>query len=340
MYAVRFGIAGCGHIAKKHVSAIESIENANLTAVCDNNIDYAEAFAEQYRVSAYTDYDEFIMDPGIDAVIICTPSGLHASMGEKAASHGKHLLVEKPFVLDLNDGARLIEVSRKRGIKLGVVHPNRMKPVVQALYRAIKEDWFGKITHVNATLRWNRGPQYFQSAAWRGTRALDGGILFNQAIHNIDLLNWLVGPVDEVFAYSTTRLHDIEIEDVCVSTLKLRNGALGVIEAAVTLYPGNLEETLSVFGSDGTVVLGGKTLSKILQWKFSCLSEEEANFQVDRINNGQSLVGHKEIIIDFVSAILNEREPLVTGEEALKTVKLIIAIYNSIDKYMPVKVQI
>ncbi|MHB1043819.1 MAG: Gfo/Idh/MocA family protein, partial [Eubacteriales bacterium] len=192
MYAVRFGIVGCGHIAKKHVSAIENIENANLIAVCDNNINYAKAFAEQYRVSAYTDYDEFILDPGIDAVIICTPSGLHASMGEKAADHGKHLLVEKPFVLDLHDGARLIEVSRKQGIKLGVVHPNRMKPVVQALYRAIKEDWFGKITHVNATLRWNRGPQYFQSAAWRGTRALDGGILFNQAIHNIDLLNWLV----------------------------------------------------------------------------------------------------------------------------------------------------
>ncbi|MHB1041641.1 MAG: Gfo/Idh/MocA family protein, partial [Eubacteriales bacterium] len=190
----------------------------------------------------------------------------------------------------------------------------------------------------NATLRWNRDPQYFQSAAWRGTRALDGGILFNQAIHNIDLLNWLAGPVDEVFAYSTTRLHNIEIEDVCVSALKLRNGALGVIEAAVTLYPENLEETLSVFGSDGTAVLGGKTLSKILQWKFSRLSEEEAAAQVERVNNRNGAVGHKEIIIDFVSAILNDRDPLVTGEEALKTVQLIMSIYDSVDNYAPVKV--
>ncbi|MCF8011604.1 MAG: Gfo/Idh/MocA family oxidoreductase [Clostridiales bacterium] len=339
MSAIRFGIVGCGHISKKHVSAIQQLEDADLVAVCDSDLDRANSFVEQNNIAVYSDYDEFIHDNKIDAVIICTPSGLHASMGEKAALGGKHLLIEKPFVLDLKDGNKLVEVCKQQGVKLGVVHPNRMKPAVQALHRAIKDNWFGKITHVNATLRWNRNSNYFKSAAWRGTREYDGGILLNQAIHNIDLLNWLVGPVEEVFAYGTTRLRDIEVEDVCVSSLRLQNEALGIIESAITLYPENLEETLSIFGSEGTAVLGGKTLSRIQEWKFSCLSENDALKQVEEINSRKINVGHNEIVRDFVSAVLNERDPLVSGEEALKTIQLILSIYNSIDNHVPVKVK-
>ncbi|MTI83704.1 MAG: Gfo/Idh/MocA family oxidoreductase [Firmicutes bacterium] len=335
---IRFGIAGCGHIAKKHATALEVLKDAQLVAVCDNNPDRANLFAEQYGVTPYDDYGKFLQNKNIDAVIICTPSGLHTQMGEKAALDGKHLLVEKPFVLNIQEGKNLVGICEKQDVKLGVVHPNRMKPIVQELYRAVQEGWFGKITHVNATLRWNRNANYFEVAPWRGTRAFDGGILFNQVIHNIDLLNWLVGPVEEVFAYGETRLRNIEIEDVCVSSLKLRSGALGVIEAAVTLYPENLEETISIFGSEGTAVLGGKTLSKISNWKFSCLSEEEAISQVERVNKRQDIIGHNEIIRDFVSAIVNDRDPLVSGGNALETVKLISSIYDSIDNHRPVKV--
>jgi predicted dehydrogenase len=247
-------------------------------------------------------------------------------------------LLEKPFVLDLNEGKNLVELCKSKGVKLGVVHPNRAKAVVQALGKAVNGGWFDKITHASAMLRWNRVPEYFNIAAWRGTRELDGGILFNQAIHNIDLLNWLLGPVDEVFAYGATQLHNIEYEDVCVCTLKLKSGALGIIEAAVTLYPENLEESIAIFGSQGTAVLGGKSLSKILEWKFSCLTEAEAKCQIERLNNGLDAAGHKEVIGDFVKAITQNLEPLVSGKEALKVLYLVKAIYQSISTNQPVKV--
>ncbi len=335
---VNFGIVGCGHIAQKHVQVLEHITNARLVAVCDNDSQHMVPFVEKHGVGSYENYEDFLKDPEIEAVIICTPSGLHAAMGEKAAHAGKHILLEKPFVLDLNQGKNLVELCESKGVKLGVVHPNRAKAVVQALSEAVIGGWFGKITHASALLRWNRAPEYFNTVAWRGTRELDGGILFNQAIHNIDLLNWLLGPVDEVFAYGAMQLHNIEYEDVCVCTLKLKSGALGIIEAAVTLFPENLEESIAIFGSQGTAVLGGKSLSKIQEWKFSSLTEAEAKSQVERLNNGSNTAGHKEVIEDFVKAISQNLEPLVSGKEALKVLYLIKTIYQSISTHQPIKV--
>lgn len=335
---VNIGIVGCGYIAQKHAKSLENITNCRLVAVCDNDLQRTVPFVEKYGVRSYENYIDFLGDPEIEAVIICTPSGLHAVMGEKAAQAGKHILLEKPFVLDLLQGRNLVELCKSMGVKLGIVHPNRAKTVVQALGEAVNGGWFEKITHASAVIRWNRAPEYFNSVAWRGTRALDGGILFNQAIHNIDLLNWLVGPVDEVFAYGATQLHNIEYEDVCVCTLKLKSGALATIEAAVTLYPENLEESIAIFGTKGTAVLGGKILSNIKEWKFSCLNEAEAKIQVERLNNSSNATGHKEVIEDFVKAITQNLEPLVSGKEAMKTLYLIKAIYQSISTNQPVKV--
>lgn len=335
---VNFGIVGCGYIAHKHVNALEQIANARLVAACDSDQKRIASFSEKYGVSSYENYDEFLKDPEVEAVIICTPSGSHAAMGEKAALAGKHILLEKPFVLDTDQGKSLVELCKSKGVKLGVVHPNRVKTVVRALSEAVNEGWFGKITHASAVLRWNRSPEYFNSASWRGTIELDGGMLFNQAIHNIDLLNWLLGPVDEVFAYGATQLHNIEYEDVCVCTLKLKNGALGTIEAAITLYPENLEESISIFGSQGTAVLGGKSLSRIQEWKFSRFSEAEAKIQVDQLNHESNPAGHKEVIEDFIKAITQNQEPLVSGEEALKVLYLIKAIYQSTKTNRPVKI--
>ncbi len=335
---VNIGISGCGNIAQKHALALENITNCRLVAVCDNDLQRTVPFVKKYGVRSYENYIDFLCDSETQAVIICTPSGLHAAMGEKAAQASKHILLEKPFVLDIQQGRNLVELCKSKEVTLGIVHPNRAKTVVQALHEAVNGGWFEKITHASAVIRWNRAPEYFNSAAWRGTRALDGGILFNQAIHNIDLLNWLVGPVDEVFAYGATRLHNIEYEDVCVCTLKLKNGALATLEAAVTLYPENLEESLAIFGTKGTAVLGGKTLSKIKEWKFSCISEVVAKSQIERLNNSSDITGHKEIIEDFVKAVTENQEPLVSGKEALKALYLIKAIYQSISTNQPVKV--
>jgi predicted dehydrogenase len=331
-------IAGCGHISKKHAAALMDMDIANLAAVCDTKLERAESLAGAYGAAVYGDYDELLQDKNIDAVIICSPSGLHASMGEKAATAGKHVLIEKPFALRLKDGVRLVETCRKKGVRLGVVHPNRMKPIVQALREAVDNGLFGKITHANATLRWNRRPEYYRSDPWRGTRSLDGGILYNQAIHLIDLLNWLVGPVSEVFAYGASRMHDIECEDVCTCVLKFSDGALGIIEAAVTVYPENLEETLSIFGTQGTAVLGGRTLSQVKEWLFSCLPHEKTFNVVNKLNQTSTTGGHRDIIHDFADAVLCNREPLVSGREALESLRLISAIYDSLDNHSPVKV--
>lgn len=337
---IGYGIVGCGHISNKHALGLKHIENARLVAVCDSDIKRTIPFMEQYGAVPYEKYSDFLADPRVNAVIICTPSGLHGSMGKQAVLAGKHILIEKPFVLNPTEGEELAHLCRVQGVKLGVVHPNRFKSVVKELYHAVSQGWFGKITHASAVLRWNRSVQYFQGASWRGTQEMDGGILFNQAIHNIDLLNWLVGPVEEVFAYGVTRFHDIEHEDVCVSVLKLESGALGVIEAAVTLYPENLEESLAIFGTQGTAVLGGKSLSKVLEWKFSCLSEDEAREQKEILNSEAESIafGHRGIIQDFTEAIITNHEPLVSGEEALKAIFLIKAIYESLERHQPVNV--
>lgn len=335
---IKMAIAGCGHISKKHAAALTGMDNTRLAAVCDIKRERAESLAGQYGVSAYGDYDELLQDKNIDAVIVCSPSGLHASMGEKAAAAGKHVLIEKPFVLRLEDGVRLVETCRRKGVRLGIVHPNRMKPIVQALKKALDNGSFGKITHVSATLRWNRRPEYYRSEPWRGTRVYDGGILFNQAIHLIDLLNWLAGPVSEVFAYGASRMHQIECEDVCACVLKFRDGALGVIEAAVTVYPENLEESLSIFGTRGTAVLGGRMLSQVKEWLFSCLPQETAFEQAKKLNQMSNTAGHKDILQDFADAVLYSREPLVSGRDALETLRLISAIYDSLSNHCPVKV--
>ena len=335
---INFGIAGCGHIAAKHASALADMENARLAAVCDLDQKRTLPFVQRYNATPYIAYEDFLKHNPLDAVIICAPSGLHFQLGEKAALAGKHLLVEKPFVLNVADGKKLVDTCREKGLLLGVVHPNRTKPAVTALKNALRQELFGRITHVSAVLRWNRTPEYFSAAAWSGTKLLDGGILFNQAIHNIDLLNWLAGPVEEVFAYGATRIHSIECEDVCACALKFRGGALGLIEAAVTIYPRNLEESLAVFGSRGTAVLGGTVLSGVKEWKFADMTEDESRQQAEIINGTPNTPGHMVVLRDFISAINDNRPPMVSGEEALKTLCLIKAIYRSMETGRPAEV--
>lgn len=336
MDTVNFAIAGCGHIAAKHAQAIENIKIARLLAVCDTHASRTAPYRERYGAREYSDYRQLLQDPGVDVVCICTPSGLHAQMTIEAARVGKHVVVEKPMALRLEDADRMILECRQAGVKLAVVHPNRFKPAVQILKKALDEGRFGVLTHGNATVRWNRNQAYFDRDAWRGTRDMDGGVLMNQAIHNIDLLQWMMGPVTEVFAYTTTRLRKIETEDVGVAVLKFASGALGVIEAAATLYPENLEETLAVFGETGTAVIGGVTASDLTTWRVVGYEDDEADRLKHAVCNATAQPGHRVILEDMMLAVRTGRELLISGEDGRKALEVILAVYQSAATGRPV----
>lgn len=320
----RFGIVGCGHIAKKHVEAIKSIEGAQLTAVCDTNKERLSLFAVD-GVKGFTDLRE-MLNADVDIVCICTPSGLHRDLTIQSAKAKKHIIVEKPMALTLEDADAMIHACAENGVKLAVVHPNRFRPAVKLLHEQVKKNAFGKIGHANATVRWNRNQAYYDQAAWRGTKAMDGGVLMNQAIHNMDLLVWMMGEVEQVTSYEATRLRDIEAEDTSVSVIRFTNGSLGVLEAAVTTYPKNLEESLSIFGEKGTAIIGGPTANWIKHWAFEGLDEgevERLQSEVSADPFGKS--GHQCIIEDMIYAIKEGREPIVSGKEGRQALSLVVA---------------
>jgi UDP-N-acetyl-2-amino-2-deoxyglucuronate dehydrogenase len=330
---MNFAIVGCGHIAKKHAEAIEHIEGANLVAVCDKVPQAMDEYVKKYGAKPYENLTDMLNDPSIDVVNICTPSGLHAPIAVEAAKAKKHVIVEKPIALTLEDADSIINACKDNNVKLAVVHPNRFRPVVQELKRLMDEGRFGKLSHANATVRWNRNQAYYDQAPWRGTKALDGGVLMNQAIHNIDLLIWLMGDVEEVYSMSATRLRNIEAEDVSTGVVRFKNGALGVVEAATTIYPKNLEESLSIFGETGTAIIGGTTATQFNHLAIESLNDEETNAIIERVKaNPLGKPGHQYIIEDMIQAIQEDREPIVNGEEGKRALQLVLAFYESADK--------
>ncbi|WP_085522158.1 Gfo/Idh/MocA family protein [Tuberibacillus sp. Marseille-P3662] len=335
---VNFAIVGCGHIANKHVEQIDKIEDAHLVAVCDKIPENMERFVEKYHVQAHEDLTEMLKNDDIDVVNICTPSGLHAPLTTQVANAKKHIIVEKPIALTIEDADTMIAACKENGVKLSVVHPNRFRPAVMELRKVMDEGKVGKLSHANATVRWNRNQAYYNQADWRGTKAFDGGVLMNQAIHNLDLLVWLMGDVEEVFSMDATRLRDIEAEDVSTGIVRFKNGALGVIEAATTIYPTNLEETLSVFGENGTVKIGGRTANYIEHWDIEGMEEKEVKGMIDRIESDPfGKPGHQWIIEDMISAIDENRQPIVTGDDGKKALELVLGLYRSAESHQPVK---
>ena len=330
MKKLNFGIIGCGRIAHKHAEAIKKNVKANLLCVCDIIEERAAEYKDKYGAEAhFTDYRKMLEYSGLDVVNICTPSGMHAEMGIAAAQAGKHVIVEKPMALSLKDADDLIGACDESGVKLAVCFQNRFNPPVQKLRRALEEGRFGKLTHASAIVRWFRPQDYYDQAPWRGTRAMDGGCLMNQSIHNIDLLQWMMGPVESVFGYTATNLRKIECEDVGVAVLKFKNGALGVIEASTTIYPENLEETLNIFGEKGTVVLGGIAVNKIETWKFADSTDE--NGAIDQHQQDVPNVygfGHDALVEDFINAVINNSEPYITGREGRNALEIVLSIYN------------
>ena len=254
---LNFALVGCGRISKRHSELLgfNEIDGAKLVSVCDDIIDKANKIAEQFNVTAYEDMDEMMKYESIDVVVVLTPSGLHAEHVINLSKYGKHIMVEKPMALTIEDTENMIYACDANNIKLFVIKQNRFNVPVVKLKEALDAGRFGKLTMGTVRVRWARHQAYYDQDSWRGTWAMDGGVLTNQASHHVDMLEWMMGDVESVFAKMTTALANVETEDTAIVTLKFKNGALGIIEATTATRPANLEGSISILGENGTVVV-------------------------------------------------------------------------------------
>ncbi len=336
MTKLKFAIVGCGRISYKHVEAlINNEQDAILVATCDIVKEKAVERKDQYEkalpnsnVKIYTDYMEMLKNEDIDVVTIATESGYHAKHAIDCMNNGTHVLIEKPMALSVEDADQMIALGREKNLKICVSHQNRFNPPIQKLRRAIEEGRFGRIMNGTARILWTRDNNYYKQAPWRGTAELDGGTLMNQCIHNIDLLQWMMGSeVERIHAERETFLRDIEMEDFGAILIRFKNGAIGIIEGSAVVYPKNLEETLSIFGETGTVVIGGLAVNEIKTWQFADERDYDKQQEETEIDNVYG-EGHTPLYKDFIDAINNNTEPLINGEEGKKSMEIILKAYE------------
>ncbi|HXF63757.1 MAG TPA: Gfo/Idh/MocA family oxidoreductase [Caldilineaceae bacterium] len=327
---LRFGLIGCGRVAPRHAQSLQQLPETRLVAVADLRANRAEHFAQEYHATPYTDYRALLDRPDIDAVSICVPSGLHAQVTLDALNAGKHVLVEKPIAITLADADRMIETARAAGRTLGVVLQNRYNHPMRQVRELIDAGKLGALYLGNACVRWYR-PQSYYEDGWHGTWAMDGGALMNQSIHHIDALQWFLGPARSVFAYTATLAHQMEAEDVGVAVVRFANGALATIEGSTLTWPQNLEGSVAIFGERGSVKIGGTALNRIVLWKVEGQLEQEAEILTSQVVDPPSVYGysHREVLRDFAQAVLTGRAPGTPGEEARKSLALVLAIYES-----------
>ena len=341
MKKLRFAIIGCGRISYKHVEAlIGNREEAELTAVCDIVPEKTDKCIREYlqgipgiqAPTAYTDYKVMLEKADIDVVAIATESGYHARIAIECMNQGKHVLVEKPMALSIADADMMIEATKLNNVKLGVCHQNRFNPVVRKLRSAIEEGKFGRLINGTARILWTRDMNYYKQAPWRGTWELDGGTLMNQCIHNVDLLQWMLGgEVGSVYAQTDNFIRDIEAEDFGAIIIRFKNKSIGIVEGSACVYPQNLEETLSIFGEKGTVCLGGLAVNKIETWRF----EDEGDTDKEDLNRLSEELdsvygnGHTPLYKDIIDSINMNRDPLIDGVEGKKALSIILAAYKS-----------
>lgn len=340
---LNFALVGCGRIAKRHseLLGLNQISSARLVAVSDLDLVKAQAIGMQFSVPHYVDMHQMMQKEDIDVVVVLTESGNHARNVVDLAKHGKHIVVEKPMALSLDDADAMIKACDEAGVKLFVVKQNRFNVPVLKLREALEQGRFGKLVLGTVRVRWCRPQAYYDQASWRGTWAMDGGVLTNQASHHVDLLEWMLGDVDSVFARSTTALAKIEAEDTAVVTLKFRNGALGIIEATTAVRPKDLEGSISVLGEGGTVVIGGFAVNKMETWNFAEPAPGDESVMEQYSVNPPSVYGfgHQAYYEHVVDCIKNNRRHLVDGLEGRRSLELINAIYESIETGQEVKLR-
>ena len=335
-----FAIVGCGMIARFRVRALADVPGTRLVALVSRNAANARAVGESAGspCATYTELAPALSRKDVQVVIVTTPSGAHLEPAVAAAKAGKHVVVEKPLEITLERCDQIIDACRRHGVKLCTIFPSRFGDANQALKAAVDAGRFGRVTLGETTCKWWRPQSYYDEGGWKGTRALDGGgALMNQAIHNVDLLSWMMGPVTHISGFTATLAHErIEVEDTAVACLRFASGALGVMQATTSVYPG-LPKTIAMHGDHGTAVI---EQDDVLRWDFTPETPEDRALkerfaQKTGASGGSSNpaaishVGHARQLADFVKAIETGGQPLIDGREGRKAVEIILAIYRS-----------
>lgn len=332
---LRFALVGCGRIARRHSELLghRQIAGAELAAVCDVVEAKARAVGDRFGVPAYADMHAMCRQERIDVLVVLTESGLHARHVLELAPYRKHIVVEKPMALTLDDADAMIRSCDAHGIKLFVVKQNRFNVPVQKLREALEAGRLGRLVLGTVRVRWCRTQEYYDQDAWRGTWALDGGVLSNQASHHVDLLEWMMGDVESVFAKGATALVDIEAEDTAVVVLKFRSGALGIIEATTAARPKDLEGSISILGEGGAVEIGGFAVNEMRTWQFTPSRPGDDTVLRDFSVNPPNVYGfgHQAYYEHVVDCIRSDKQHLVDGLEGRRSLELISAIYESIE---------
>lgn len=328
---IKIAVVGCGRISAKHFDAISNYpDSLELVAICDVNQKIVDQHSSKFRVKGYISMLEMLDSEKIDIVTICTPSGIHPDQAILAADHGVHVITEKPMATRWSDGLRMVRACDNAGVRLFVVKQNRNNSTLKLLKRAISEKRFGKIYMVNLNVFWTRPQEYYDSAKWRGTWELDGGAFMNQASHYVDLIEWLIGPVDSVQAMTATQARDIEVEDTGVMNIRWRSGALGSMNVTMLTYPKNYEGSITVIGEKGTVRIGGVAVNEIKQWEFN--DKRDYDDQVKSASYKTTSVygfGHTLYYQNVIDVLKKKKAPEIDGREGLKSLEVLIAAYLS-----------
>jgi UDP-N-acetyl-2-amino-2-deoxyglucuronate dehydrogenase len=326
----RIGLVGCGRISKNHFDAIAKVDGLELAAVCDTDAERAQRAGEERGVPSYRALDEMLRAGDFEVVTICTPSGLHSAQGIAAAQAGKHVVTEKPMSLSLRQADALVRACDDAGVQLFVVKQNRLNPPIQLVKRAVDKGRFGRIYLANVTVRWQRPQEYYDAEPWRGTWEFDGGAIMNQASHYVDLMQWLVGPVESVLGKTTTQARRIEAEDSGIGIFKFRSGALGVIEVNVLTYPRNLEGSITIIGERGTVKIGGTAVNRVEHWIFAEYDDDDKLVEAANTNPPNVYgFGHEGYYRNVLAVLRGEARPETDGRAGRKSLELILGIYES-----------
>ncbi len=335
---IRFALVGCGRISGKHLDAFaRHAGQAEVVAVCDTAPAALGAVAERTGARPCDSLDRLLAGSDADVVVLCTPSGLHAEQAVRAAEAGRHVVTEKPMATRWQDGLRMVHACDQAGVRLFVVKQNRRNPTIQLLRRAVVQGRFGRIHSVQVNVFWNRPQEYYDSAPWRGTWEFDGGAFMNQASHYVDLLDWLVGPVATVQAFTATLGRNIEVEDSGVAIFRWRSGALGAMNVSMLTHPRNLEGSITVIGETGTVRVGGVAVNRIEHWAFAAPHPddalvEQANYDTESVYG----FGHAGYYENVLATLRGEAEADTDGREGLKSLELLVGIYLSARDGRPV----
>ena len=328
---IRFALVGCGRIAQNHFAAIQThASRCELVDVCDIDPAALAAAVEKTGARGHNSLSGLLEHTTADCVILTTPSGLHPAQAIEVAAAGRHVITEKPMATRWKEGRAMVEACDKAGVRLFVVKQNRRNDTLQLLKRAVEQKRFGQIYSVAINVFWTRPQAYYDSAKWRGTWEFDGGAFMNQASHYIDLLDWLIGPVESVMAYTGTLARDIEVEDSGVAAIRWRSGAMGTLNVTMLTYPQNLEGSITILGEKGTVRVGGVAVNEIQHWEFADQRPEDATIrQASYATTSVYGFGHPLYYDNVIQTLRGEAEPETDGREGLKSLELLIGLYLS-----------